>query len=152
MAQSTSTNENIISCRLAITNDIDIICSSIDDRIFIPVFLERSIASSHCYVAIFNDSLIVGYAVLDYTFYAQAFISMLRVHTSYRRQGVGLTLMKYLEQPAQCTAKKIFTSTNLSNIAMQSLLAKLQYKLTGVINNLDDDNDPELVYYQSRTV
>jgi N-acetylglutamate synthase-like GNAT family acetyltransferase len=152
MTQSAEIDNNIISCRLATTDDIDIICSSIDDRVFIPAFLERSIASSHCYVAILNDSLIVGYAVLDYSFYAQAFLSMLRVHPSYRRQKVGLTLMNYLEQPAQCTAKKLFTSTNLSNLAMQSLLAKLQYKLTGVIHNLDDDNDPEIVYYKSRAV
>jgi ribosomal protein S18 acetylase RimI-like enzyme len=101
------------------------------------------------HVALLNDSLIVGYAVLDYSFYAKAFIAMLRVHPAHRRQGVGLTLMQYLEQPALCTTKKLFTSTNLSNLAMQSLLAKLQYKLTGVIHNLDDDGDPELIYYKS---
>jgi ribosomal protein S18 acetylase RimI-like enzyme len=77
---------------------------------------------------------------------------MLRVHPSYRRQGVGLTLTQYLEQSILSTAKKLFTSTNLSNLAMQSLLAKLQYKLTGVIHNLDDDDDPELVYYKSVAV
>jgi N-acetylglutamate synthase-like GNAT family acetyltransferase len=152
MTQPPEIKNNTVSCRLATTDDIDLICSSIDERVFIPAFLERSIASSHCYVAIFNDSLIVGYAVLDYSFYAQAFIAMLRIHPSYRRQRIGLTLMQYLEQPAQCTAKKLFTSTNLSNLAMQSLLTKLQYKLTGVIHNLDDDNDPELVYYKPLAV
>ncbi|CAF1149576.1 unnamed protein product [Adineta steineri] len=152
MTHLTEINNNIISCRLAITDDIDLICGSIDDRVFIPAFLERSIASSHCHVAILNGSLIIGYAVLDYSFYAQAFIAMLRVHPSYRRQRVGLTLMQYLEQPSLCTTKKLFTSTNLSNLAMQSLVAKLQYKLSGVIHNLDDDGDPELVYYKSVAV
>jgi hypothetical protein len=38
-----------------------------------------------------------------------------------------------------------FTSTNLSNIPMQSLLAKMGYLLSGVIHHLDED-DPELVY------
>ncbi len=36
-------------------------------------------------------------------------------------------------------------STNLSNLPMQSLLAKLGYTLSGVIHHLDED-DPELVY------
>jgi N-acetylglutamate synthase-like GNAT family acetyltransferase len=152
MAESVEVSTNIISCRLATANDIDLICSSIDQRVFIPAFLERSIASSHCHVALLNNSLIVGYAVLDYSFYAQAFISMLRIHLSYRRRGVGLALMQYLEQPSLCTTKKLFTSTNLSNLAMQSLLARLQYKLSGVIHNLDDDGDPELVYYKSLAV
>ena len=140
---------DMISCRLATSDDIQTICNTIDDRSFTPDFLERSIVSSHCHVALLNNSLIVGYAVLNYTFYAQAFIAMLRVHSSYRRQGVGLALMRYLEQSPRCTTKKLFTSTNLSNIRMQSLLAKLQYKLTGVIHNLDDTDDPEMIYYKS---
>ncbi|CAM4813239.1 unnamed protein product, partial [Rotaria magnacalcarata] len=111
----------------------------------------RSVASSYCHVALWNDKLIVGYAVLDYSFYAQAFISMVLIHPLYRRQGVGLMLMNYLEERTVITTKKLFTSTNLSNLAMQSLLAKLKYQLTGVIQNLDD-GDPELVYYKVRCV
>jgi N-acetylglutamate synthase-like GNAT family acetyltransferase len=152
MAKIAEIKNDVVSCRLATTDDINIISSSIDERVFISAFLERSIASSYCHVALLNNSLIIGYAVLDYSFYAQAFISMLRVHPLYRRQGVGLTLMQYVEQSILSTAKKLFTSTNLSNLAMQSLLAKLQYKLTGVIHNLDDDDDPELVYYKSVAV
>lgn len=148
MTELAETNNKTILCRLATADDIDFICKSIDERPFIPDFLQRSIASSHCHVAVLNDSLVIAYAVLNYTFYAQGFIAMLRVHSSYRRRGVGLMLMQYLEQPDLCTTRKLFTSTNLSNIAMQSLLAKLQYKLTGAIHNLDDDGDPELVYYK----
>ena len=51
--------------------------------------------------------------------------------------------MNHLE--TVCQTEKIFTSTNLSNFPMQALLAKLGYKLSGVIHNLDED-DPELVY------
>ena len=39
----------------------------------------------------------------------------------------------------------IYISTNLSNLPMQSLLAKLGYRLSGVIHHLDE-GDPELVY------
>ena len=138
-------SKNIISCRVATTDDIAVICSSIDERTFIPSFLERSIASSYCHVAVINGSLIVGYAVPDYSFYAQAFISMLYIHPSYRRQGVGLTLMKYLQESVSSSSKKLFTSTNLSNQPMQLLLAKLNFKMSGFIENLDE-GDPELVY------
>ena len=51
--------------------------------------------------------------------------------------------MNHLE--SVCRTGKIFTSTNLSNVLMQSLLSNLGYKLSGVIHNLDED-DPELVY------
>ncbi len=43
--------------------------------------------------------------------------------------------------------EKLFTSTNLSNLPMQALLAKLGYTLSGVIHNLDE-GDPELVYFK----
>ena len=44
-----------------------------------------------------------------------------------------------------CRTPKLFTSINLSNLGMQSLLAKSGYELSGVIHNLDE-GDPELVY------
>jgi hypothetical protein len=51
--------------------------------------------------------------------------------------------MRYFE--SACETAKLFTTTNLSNLPMQSLLAKLGYKLSGVIDDLDL-GDPELVY------
>lgn len=147
MTESSQIKKNfLISCRLARNDDIDEICR-LDERSFIRSFIQRSIASSYCHVAVINENLIVGYAVLDYSFYAQAFISMLFVHSLYRRQRIGLTLMKYLEQLVQTSSNKLFTSTNLSNLPMQSLLTLLNYKLTGIIHNLDD-GDPELVYFK----
>ena len=89
--------------------------------------------------------------VLDYSFYAQAFISMLFIHASYRRQGVGLALMKHLQESVPPSSKKLFTSTNLSNLPMQSLLAQLNFKLSGVIENLDE-GDPELVYFKPLSI
>jgi len=47
-----------------------------------------------------------------------------------------------------CRTKKLFTSTNLSNLPMHALLEKVGYKLSGVIDNLDPD-DPEVVYFRS---
>jgi hypothetical protein len=62
-----------------------------------------------------------------------------------RRNGAGAALVKHIE--SLCQTPKLFTSTNLSNLPMQSLLAKLGYILSGVIHNLDE-GDPELVYFK----
>ncbi len=51
--------------------------------------------------------------------------------------------MRFLEQ--HCTTAKLFTSTNLSNLPMQSLLIQRGYRLAGIIHDLDE-GDPELVY------
>jgi ribosomal protein S18 acetylase RimI-like enzyme len=105
-------------------------------------FIQHSVASNTCFVAE-QPPQIVGYAVLDYSFYEQGFVSMLMVRANCRRQGVGASLMRQLE--SVCQTGKLFTSTNLSNLPMQSLLARLGYKLSGVIHDLDV-GDPELVY------
>jgi GNAT superfamily N-acetyltransferase len=70
---------------------------------------------------------------------------MLYVHSKHRRRGVGMALIKHIE--SQCRTTKLFTSTNQSNLGMQSLLGKLEYELTGVIHNLDE-GDPELVFFK----
>lgn len=105
-------------------------------------FIRRAIAAGSCFVAT-DKERIAGYGVLEYSFYDNGFASMLYVHPEYRRRGVGTALMRHLE--SACQTAKLFTSTNLSNLPMQSLLARLGYELSGVIHNLDE-GDPELVY------
>lgn len=97
--------------------------------------------SGNCYVVVATQ--VLGYGVLEYTFFENGFVSMVYVHPNSRQRGVGIGLMRYLE--ATCQTPKLFTSTNLSNLPMQSLLAKLGYRLSGVIHDLDE-GDPELVY------
>ncbi len=105
-------------------------------------FIERSVGGGYSFI-IETQKYVIGYAVLEYSFYDQGFISMLYIHPEYRRQGAGEKLMQHVE--SDCKTQKIFTSTNLSNLPMQSLLAKLGYILSGVIHHLDE-GDPELVY------
>ena len=106
-------------------------------------FIERALWSEACIVADQNGS-VVGYAVLEYTFYDQGFVSMLYVAETARRRGVGRTLVREIE--TRCRTLKLFTSTNESNGPMQALLASLGYAPSGVIHNLDA-GDPELVYF-----
>ena len=139
----------MFSIQLATERNLEEICplghiaQQSDER---RAFIQRSIAAKSCYIAI--DKLILGYAVLEYSFYQMGFISMLYIHPDRRGQGIGAALMQHLE--SICRTEKLFTSTNLSNMKMQSLLAKLGYKLSGVIYDLDE-NDPELVYVKYLT-
>lgn len=135
----------MFSIRLAISDDtqsifhFDQIAQQTEHR---RAFIIRSIDAGTCWVIV-EDEQVVGYAVLDYSFFEQGFISLLNIHPTYRRQHAGLHLMQYLE--TVCQTEKLFTSTNLSNLPMQSLLARLGYLLSGVIHHLDE-GDPELVY------
>ena len=127
----------VLSIQLATESNIDEICSfdliaqQSDDR---KAFIRHSVATRNCYIAI--DRQIVGYAVLEYSFYETGFVSMLYVHSDWRRHSVGSTLVRHLE--SLCQTDKLFTSTNLSNLPMQSLLAQRGYKLSGVIHDLDE--------------
>ena len=107
-------------------------------------FIARSVASGACSVAVAEDE-VIGYGVLNYSFYDNGWIAMLYVHSDYRRRGAAASLLRHLE--SLCETSKVFTSTNLSNLAMQSLLAKLEYVLSGMIHNLDE-GDPEIVYFK----
>ena len=110
-------------------------------------FIRRAVASGTCYVAV-AGGLIIGYAVFNYSFYANGWVEMLYVDAEHRRRGAGMALMQHME--SLCQTQKLFTSTNLSNLPMQSLLAKLGYVLSGVIHNLDE-GDPEIVYFKRAT-
>jgi len=91
------------------------------------------------------EKKIIGYGVLNYTFFHHGSIDMLYVDAAYRRGGAGAALLAHLE--ALCQTPKLFTTTNLSNLPMQSLLEKLGYVQSGVIHNLDE-GDPEMVYFK----
>jgi len=137
----------MISIRPAVESDIDALCSldliarEENER---REFIRHEVVSGNCFVAVTNET-VIGYGVLNYTFYYVGCIDMLYIHSDHRRSGAGAALLRHLE--SLCQTPKLFTSTNLSNLPMQSLLAKLDYVLSGVIHNLDED-DPEIVYFK----
>ncbi len=89
------------------------------------------------------DYVVVGYAVLEYSFFSNGFISMLMVDKASRRKGVATALIKCLE--GTCETDKLFTSTNESNRPMQGLMQSMSYEPSGSVYNLDE-GDPELFY------
>lgn len=126
--------------RIAHASDIDAICAF--DHIPRRAFIEKALNEGYLHVAEENGS-ILGYMILAYAFFALGFVELLYVHPDHRRKGVGTALMQYAE--SICTTEKLFTSTNLSNKDMQSLLMKLSYEESGIVHGLDE-GDPELFY------
>ena len=108
------------------------------------ISIQRWIDANDCYVAI-DSAEVIGYAALEYTFYDNAFIPMLYVASEHRHKEIATALIHHLESLA--ATEKIFTSTNESNVPMQSLLSKLGYKPSGIIENLDE-GDPELIFFK----
>ena len=135
----------MISIRPAVTTDIEAVCSfdliarQEEDR---REFIRRAVNAGTCYAAV-SEQGVIAYGVLNYGFYHQGYIDMLYVAAGQRRRGAGTALLEHLER--QCQTPKLFTSTNLSNLPMQALLAKRGYMLSGVIHNLDE-GDQEIVY------
>ena len=107
-------------------------------------FLQDAIEAGQCYVARLDDDC-AGLAVLDESFYGNAFISLLIVRPEFRGRGVASALIRHLE--SVCPTKKLFTSTNESNVVMQKLCEKLGFARSGRIENLDE-GDPEVVYFK----
>lgn len=90
-----------------------------------------------------DPSGILGYSVLEYTFFEQGFVTILMVSPSARRRGIGARLLQAVE--ANCSTPKLFTSTNVSNHPMQLLLQQLGWHPAGLVHGLDEA-DPELFY------
>lgn len=107
--------------------------------------IAKAISKGECWVASGADDTAapVGYGCLDKSFFGEWFVSLVVVSDAHRRRGVGRKIIAHLEQCS--AAKKIFTSTNMSNTPMRELLAQLGYQSSGVVENLDP-GDPELIF------
>ncbi|UPM52780.1 GNAT family N-acetyltransferase [Gottfriedia acidiceleris] len=85
---------------------------------------------------------IVGFMIYHKFFFGHLFIDLIIVSPKTRRIGIAQNLMKYVEAFSE---KKLFSSTNKSNIPMQKVFQSLGYIESGFIDNLDE-GDPEFIY------
>lgn len=108
--------------------------------------ISSSISSGNLYVYLDDKSKILGYIVLDRSFFHQYFITLIIVSEKHRKEGIALSLMSYAE--TLCTSGKLFTSTNQSNIPAQKLFERCGFIKTGFIEGLDD-GDPEVIYIKT---
>lgn len=127
--------------------DLDVIAQREENR---REFIAHAVACSQCWVAMNADdtALLLGYGVLDNSFFGQEFIRLIVVRDSARCRGVGAALLRGLESRA--LGVKLFTSTNASNLPMQALLEKCGFIGSGQVENLDE-GDPELVFVKIRS-
>lgn len=98
-------------------------------------------------VTIFEqEGRVLGYAVLKpHSFFGCDFAELLVVAADHRRQGIGSLLLQ--QSVDLSSTKRIFTSTNRSNLPMIALLEKRGWEFSGQLEGIDD-GDPELIYYQ----
>ena len=108
------------------------------------VEIEQAVRQRHAYIARAGWE-VVGFAIVDQSFFGQYFIDLLIVHPDQRRTGIGGALIRHIEQIVP--ADKLFTSTNQSNAPMQALCEKLGFVVSGWIDNLDE-GDPEIIYFK----
>ena len=107
-----------------------------------------SLVRSESSLLVVKDSSIVGFAgVKPGHFYGRDFLDLLFVGEAYRRQGVGRSLVRGVVE--RSTTTRVFTSTNESNGAMRSLLAREGWSRSGVLVGLDE-GDPEHVFFRDR--
>lgn len=107
-------------------------------------YLQKSVAEDKVWVAT-TDGSVLGFVVINESFFGNAFIQLLIVEQDSRRQGIGSLLIKKIESISP--TYKLFTSTNESNKAMQRLCESLGFIRSGYIENLDE-GDPEIVYFK----
>jgi GNAT superfamily N-acetyltransferase len=103
----------------------------------------ETVASGQCHVA-GEEGRVLAYGLLDRSFFHRAWVAILFVAEAYRRHGYGNALLDHMERV--CASPRIWTSTELPNLPMQSLLKKRGYQLTGVVENLQ--KNPELFYFK----
>lgn len=106
--------------------------------------LRQAFAGDHGHVAYLAEveGRPVGYAIVG-RFFGHPFLQRLRTAGDWLRQGVASALMDEVE--AQADGDRLFISTNESNTIMRTLLAKRDYKVSGLVENLDP-GDPELFF------
>ena len=109
--------------------------------------IESAVDRSQCIVWE-TDSQVVGFIVtLPRYFYGRDFVDLFVVLESYRRRGIGRSLMRAAVDSVALT--EVWTSTNESNFAMRELLASEGWQLSGTLRGLDE-GDAELVFYFGR--
>jgi ribosomal protein S18 acetylase RimI-like enzyme len=107
-------------------------------------FLVNAVTAGQCLAARIGGT-VVGFGVLEHSFYSHGFISLLIVHPDHRRHGVAKALISHIESISP--TQKLFTSTNKSNVIARRLFESLGYVRSGYIENLDED-DPEIIYFK----
>jgi len=111
-----------------------------DDRRL--AFIQRAIAANQCWSILLDDD-VVGYFIIDNTFFQRTFLSLIYIAEGHRDKGLGREALRWVIDEID---GPFFVSTNLSNSRTLHLLRSLGFQDSGIIYNLDP-GDPEVVFY-----
>ena len=106
--------------------------------------LNSAVREKRVFIA-FVGRIPAGFLVWTKDFYSHYFIDLVVVHPKMRRHGVAVGMIRAMEN--FCPGNKLFSSTNRSNKAMQSVFLRTGFTKSGFIANLDKGN-PEWIYYK----
>jgi N-acetylglutamate synthase-like GNAT family acetyltransferase len=106
-------------------------------------FIEAAIKAGQCYICK-EYSKLVGFAVLNQSFFGQYFIALLVVHRNHQGQGVGAALLDQIE--VDCPAEKLFTSAKSSD-SLNLFWRTHGFEQSGQIKHLND-GEPEIIYFK----
>lgn len=112
--------------------------------------LGAAVSTHDCLVSTDDAKNVIGYIVLARkAFFGRDFVHLLGVADGHRRLGVATALLA--GALARCSTHSVFTSTNESNVAMRSLLARDGWTFSGALTGIDE-GDPELVFWKQPIV
>ncbi|HVZ81961.1 MAG TPA: GNAT family N-acetyltransferase [bacterium] len=106
--------------------------------------LNAALKEKRAFIA-FVGRIPAGFLIWTKDFYSHYFIDLVVVHPKMRRYGVASAMIRAME--AFSAGNKLFSSTNKSNVAMQSVFERNGFVKSGFISHLDRNN-PELIYYK----
>ena len=106
---------------------------------------QSAVSAGKCVVAVDGEE-VLGFGILNYTFFHQGFVPLLVVGIGSRRLGIGKRLLSELKH--RCTRAKLYISANRSNIAAQYLFEACGFMPSGHIENLDLSDD-ELLFFKA---
>jgi ribosomal protein S18 acetylase RimI-like enzyme len=114
-----------VPCDLEAINSFDIFTG---DR-------SLDIERGECFVAV-EEEQVAGFVVFNHSFYLKPFIQFLCVAPKLRRRGLAAKLLEHVE--GLCDEDKLFTSTESDNLPMLKLFNRRGYRVSGVIENLQE--------------
>ncbi|HWT07339.1 MAG TPA: GNAT family N-acetyltransferase [Xanthomonadales bacterium] len=94
-------------------------------------------------VIIYGKDVVYAYAWIYEGFFGHTFLAYLAVQPQYRRNSLAGMLLEATGNRA--VTDRVFSSTNVSNAAMQAVFERYGWRRCGQIDELDP-GDPELVY------
>ena len=105
----------------------------------------EAISDGTCFAAGY-DTEILAYGILDRSFFGRPFVAIIFVHPDHRKNGLGTALVEHFVSITD--HKQLWVSTNIENLGMQRILQRLNFRLSGVVNDLG--KLPELFYVRTR--